>query len=604
MRQLFLLLVAGVGVSPVMAQQRDSVLKHTGYRKDARLSRWVLDVNLMGGKLSNKYNMASTAGNYPLGHNVTTGNLKFANGGSWGADVQLGYFFGKGKHFGVGTGLSYFVQSGDVTLDTFHAEYQSTDVKNRPVRQVVTATGPIREQLNMTNINIPLMFKYKDRFSKHWGVTADAGLLINVQLKNEYTANAAFDYEAIYKYSEGRWVYENSSEPAGNDFLVTKAHFLKNSPNGDVNKYFVAQAAQGNNVGLNVAPASESGNVSYKGAIGFLVSPAINFFLSDNVALSLGVWYMYQHTSPGLSDNYRLTYNIGEYNSVLKSAESVSSQSYGAKLGARFFVFGERDKDGDGVADKKDACPDVFGLADFQGCPDTDRDGIQDKDDRCPTVFGLSSLHGCPDTDGDGIADMDDRCPEMAGPISLKGCPDKDGDNIADVDDHCPETAGIAAFQGCPDTDGDGIQDNMDKCPEIAGPADNQGCPVDTAKPAPPAPVEKEISSTITFKLNRTTVGKSSYPVLQAAATKAKADRSAIIIVDGYTDSKGRAAYNRKLSVKRAKAVKAVLVKMGADGKQIEIHGHGSKEPVGNNKTRKGRIENRRVEIHLNASNK
>jgi hypothetical protein len=46
--------------------------------------------------------------------------------------------------------------------------------------------------------------------------------------------------------------------------------------------------------------------------------------------------------------------------------------------------------------DKDDACPEVAGLKEFNGCPDTDGDGIQDSADACPDVFGLAALNGCP----------------------------------------------------------------------------------------------------------------------------------------------------------------------------------------------------------------
>jgi hypothetical protein len=39
----------------------------------------------------------------------------------------------------------------------------------------------------------------------------------------------------------------------------------------------------------------------------------------------------------------------------------------------------------------------VAGLKEFNGCPDTDGDGIQDSADACPDVFGLATLNGCPD---------------------------------------------------------------------------------------------------------------------------------------------------------------------------------------------------------------
>jgi hypothetical protein len=63
--------------------------------------------------------------------------------------------------------------------------------------------------------------------------------------------------------------------------------------------------------------------------------------------------------------------------------------------------FGGKDTDGDGVYDKEDACPEVAGLAEFNGCPDADSDGVKDSDDACPNTAGLAAMNGCPDSDGD-----------------------------------------------------------------------------------------------------------------------------------------------------------------------------------------------------------
>ncbi|MEZ4993462.1 MAG: hypothetical protein R2824_23770, partial [Saprospiraceae bacterium] len=61
------------------------------------------------------------------------------------------------------------------------------------------------------------------------------------------------------------------------------------------------------------------------------------------------------------------------------------------------------DRDGDGVSDSQDLCPDTPGLPGLNGCPDADGDGVTDGDDDCPMVAGLASLNGCPDADGDGV---------------------------------------------------------------------------------------------------------------------------------------------------------------------------------------------------------
>ncbi|MBL4624105.1 MAG: OmpA family protein [Flavobacteriales bacterium] len=136
------------------------------------------------------------------------------------------------------------------------------------------------------------------------------------------------------------------------------------------------------------------------------------------------------------------------------------------------------DKDGDGIKDKEDKCPDVPGIEAFDGCPDSDVDGIVDSEDMCPTVYGVAQFHGCPDTDGDGIGDLDDDCVDVPGVAEFNGCPDTDGDGISDYDDQCPELPGTKEHDGCPDTDGDGIVDSMDECPEKPGTKINFGCPI------------------------------------------------------------------------------------------------------------------------------
>ncbi|MCE9540354.1 MAG: DUF5723 family protein [Bacteroidetes bacterium] len=135
------------------------------------------------------------------------------------------------------------------------------------------------------------------------------------------------------------------------------------------------------------------------------------------------------------------------------------------------------DKDNDGISDKNDLCPDEFGSVMQNGCPDKDGDGVSDKSDECPEQSGLSEFKGCPDKDKDGVIDKEDMCPEEKGLPELKGCPDKDGDKISDKEDDCPEVPGLKAFKGCPDTDGDGVEDKTDLCPDKAGEIINKGCP-------------------------------------------------------------------------------------------------------------------------------
>jgi OOP family OmpA-OmpF porin len=263
------------------------------------------------------------------------------------------------------------------------------------------------------------------------------------------------------------------------------------------------------------------------------------------------------------------------------------------------FQFGGKDTDGDGIYDKNDACPEVAGLKQFNGCPDTDGDGIIDGSDACPDVFGLATLNGCPDTDGDGIADKDDACPDVKGLAALKGCPDTDGDGIADKDDKCPNVAGPASNGGCPvlDADKDGVPDLEDDCPTVAGPASNKGCPVVTAE----AVENLKIQARSVFFNS----GKSSF-MTGDAKTIASLDAIKEILrnypnakwsIEGHTDSTGSAKLNQKLSEDRANAIKTVLIENGIKAENLSTVGYGASKPVASNKTKAGRAENRRTEV-------
>jgi formylglycine-generating enzyme required for sulfatase activity len=148
-----------------------------------------------------------------------------------------------------------------------------------------------------------------------------------------------------------------------------------------------------------------------------------------------------------------------------------------------------RDRDGDGIPDGQDACPDVPGEALLKGCPDADSDGITDDDDKCPYKKGDARWQGCPDTDGDGLPDNTDKCPYVRGELADEGCPpaDRDNDGIPDKTDRCPDQAGTIRFRGCADTDGDGVPDPDDKCPREKGDPLYDGC-LAPAKPGTAAP--------------------------------------------------------------------------------------------------------------------
>jgi OmpA-OmpF porin, OOP family len=237
----------------------------------------------------------------------------------------------------------------------------------------------------------------------------------------------------------------------------------------------------------------------------------------------------------------------------------------------------EKDSDNDGLVDSKDKCPTVAGVAKYDGCPvpDTDGDGVNDENDKCPTVKGLAKYQGCP-------------------------IPDTDKDGINDEEDKCPTVAGVARYQGCPvpDTDSDGVNDEEDKCPTLAGVKENNGCPA----------IKQEVAKAvidgakkITFVTGSAKLASSSFKGLNKVAKALNEDANLKLTVEGHCDNTGTDAINDPLSENRAKSVQTYLTTKGkVDAAKIMVVGYGSKNPIADNKTAKGRSANRRVELKLN----
>lgn len=101
------------------------------------------------------------------------------------------------------------------------------------------------------------------------------------------------------------------------------------------------------------------------------------------------------------------------------------------------------------------------------------------------------------------------------------------------------------------------------------------------------------------FDFDKATLKPEGKAKLDDLASKLKTINLEVIIAIGYTDSTGPAAYNMKLSLRRANAVKAYLVRKGVAADRIYTEGKGETNPVASNRTREGRAKNRRVEIEV-----
>ncbi|MDB4941306.1 MAG: putative internalin [Labilithrix sp.] len=287
------------------------------------------------------------------------------------------------------------------------------------------------------------------------------------------------------------------------------------------------------------------------------------------------------------------------------------------------------DRDGDGLKDDVDKCPDnpedFDGFQDADGCPepDNDNDGILDKDDRCPNEpedrDGDQDQDGCPegsdgDRDGDGIPDSKDKCPDdpedKDGFQDKDGCPDPDNDNdgIPDKKDLCPndpeDKDGFEDKDGCPDPDNDKdqIPDVVDKCPNepetYNGYQDEDGCPDKGSVIIDGNALV--ILKKIKFKTASAEILPESNEILDAvAATVIHHPEFTLLEIAGHADERATDEYNLKLTQDRVNSVMNALVQRKVPKDHLRSKGYGEFCPEDPGHDENAWEKNRRVEFKI-----
>lgn len=275
----------------------------------------------------------------------------------------------------------------------------------------------------------------------------------------------------------------------------------------------------------------------------------------------------------------------------------------------------KRDTDGDGIADNEElrrrTDPNYF---------DTDRDGISDYDELY--VFHTNPL--MKDSDGDGLTDKEELA-LRTDPIKM----DTDGDGLTDYEeiknyhtnpqiqdtdgDSLSDYVEVKQVGSSPltrDTDGDGVPDNLDQCPTTIGLPEKDGCMEVKERPGLVTRQVRQIGDTLSlqeaqsivingilFEEDSGNLKPESMPKLNELKNIFTLNSTLIAEIHGYTDSYGSASMNKSLSFLRANTIRDYLVKQGIDPARIIAKGFGEENPIASNKTRQGRMMNRRIEL-------
>ena len=148
------------------------------------------------------------------------------------------------------------------------------------------------------------------------------------------------------------------------------------------------------------------------------------------------------------------------------------------------------------------------------------------------------------------------------------------------------------------------------EAPKAAAPAPAPAPAPAAAAPAPapakaPAPAPAVAAQKVTyaadafFDFDKSVLKPEGRAKLDDLVSKIQGINLEVIIAVGHTDSIGSDAYNQRLSVRRAEAVKAYLVSKGIERNRVYTEGKGEKQPVADNRTAQGRAKNRRVEVEV-----
>ena len=123
--------------------------------------------------------------------------------------------------------------------------------------------------------------------------------------------------------------------------------------------------------------------------------------------------------------------------------------------------------------------------------------------------------------------------------------------------------------------------------------------PVVRPAPVPPVPAKVNLAADALFDFDRFELKPQGRQALDDLYERIRSVDIDLVLVVGHTDSIGSDAYNERLSLRRANAVRNHLVGKGLDAQRIRTEGRGETQPIANNTTEEGRAQNRRVEVQI-----
>jgi outer membrane protein OmpA-like peptidoglycan-associated protein len=292
---------------------------------------------------------------------------------------------------------------------------------------------------------------------------------------------------------------------------------------------------------------------------GFGISGIDRGLFGDSIPFSQ---YFSKTLSPSFGAQFRLTDHIGfEISSSFNKAIDKKGITHLRHNASLYIGLGDTDKDGDGIINRKDKCPKIPGLSEFNGCPDADSDGIPDPEDKCPEIFGEQVNNGCPETDNlseENKMQVDENSESQIATESPTF-----SDNISSIDQQSFEDKLVA------------LEDEKISNTTL--------------------PDEQML---IYFPANSSRVlGKNTIKKLKNVVGILLNEMDLNVLLEGHSSNDGDFSINLNLSQQRANIVRDFLIEEGIESNRISVKALGEDEPIYDNNKTQGRVLNRCVLI-------